>query len=82
MIAGEPRLCAELRVVSLREHFGLAPHELNLDLGPLGSLLPREWAVTNRPTAARSRAIGRRHRRIAIAGQSVMMQLPRNARAV
>ena len=26
----------------LREHFGLRPEDLNLDLGPLGPLLPRE----------------------------------------
>ena len=26
----------------LREHFGLAPEDLNLDLGPLGPLLPYE----------------------------------------
>ena len=27
---------------ALRERFGLAPEDLNLDLGPLGPLLPRE----------------------------------------
>ena len=26
----------------LREHFGLRPEDLNIDLGPLGSLLPRD----------------------------------------
>ena len=26
----------------LREYFGLRPEDLNLDLGPLGQLLPRE----------------------------------------
>jgi hypothetical protein len=26
----------------LRVHFGLRPEDLNIDLGPLGSLLPRE----------------------------------------
>ncbi|GAB4583787.1 gas vesicle protein K [Nocardia sp. IFM 10818] len=26
----------------LREHFGLAPEDLNIDLGPLGPLLPRD----------------------------------------
>jgi hypothetical protein len=30
----------EEALTELREHFGLAPEELNLDLGPLGSLLP------------------------------------------
>ncbi|RKN09373.1 gas vesicle protein K [Streptomyces radicis] len=28
------------RMGQLREHFGLRPEDLNLDLGPLGSLLP------------------------------------------
>ena len=27
-------------MVQLREHFGLEPSDLNLDLGPLGTLLP------------------------------------------
>lgn len=26
----------------LRDHFGLAPEDLNIDLGPLGPLLPRD----------------------------------------
>lgn len=26
----------------LRDHFGLRPEDLNIDLGPLGSLLPRD----------------------------------------
>ncbi|WP_328601608.1 gas vesicle protein K [Nocardia terrae] len=26
----------------LREHFDLAPEDLNIDLGPLGTLLPRD----------------------------------------
>ena len=30
----------ENRMDELREHFGLAPEDLNLDLGPLGPLLP------------------------------------------
>jgi Gas vesicle protein K len=30
----------EKRMDELREHFGLAPEDLNLDLGPLGPLLP------------------------------------------
>jgi hypothetical protein len=29
------------RMARLREQFGLQPEDLNLDLGPLGSLLPR-----------------------------------------
>lgn len=29
------------RMGELREHFGLSPEDLNLDLGPLGPLLPR-----------------------------------------
>jgi hypothetical protein len=30
------------RMDELREHFGLDPEDLNLDLGPLGPLLPRD----------------------------------------
>ncbi|WP_245310682.1 gas vesicle protein K [Bradyrhizobium valentinum] len=29
------------RISCLREHFGLAAEDLNIDLGPLGPLLPR-----------------------------------------
>jgi len=29
------------RMTELRERYGLRPEDLNLDLGPLGSLLPR-----------------------------------------
>ncbi|MEI5097614.1 gas vesicle protein K [Streptomyces sp. PmtG] len=32
----------EERMAELREHFGLRPEDLNLDLGPLGPLLPRD----------------------------------------
>ncbi|MCW2733263.1 MAG: gas vesicle protein GvpK [Mycobacterium sp.] len=32
----------EEAMVELREYFGLRPEDLNLDLGPLGPLLPRE----------------------------------------
>lgn len=32
----------EERMAELRDHFGLKPEDLNLDLGPLGPLLPRE----------------------------------------
>jgi hypothetical protein len=28
-------------MTELREHFGLRAEDLNIDLGPLGSLLPR-----------------------------------------
>ena len=28
------------RMTELREHFGLQPEDLNIDLGPLGTLLP------------------------------------------
>lgn len=31
----------EEAMVDLREHFGLRPEDLNIDLGPLGHLLPR-----------------------------------------
>ncbi|WP_435612594.1 gas vesicle protein GvpK [Streptomyces sp. bgisy159] len=30
------------RMTELRERYGLRPEDLNLDLGPLGPLLPRE----------------------------------------
>ena len=32
-------LLLEQRMGELREHFGLTPEDLNLDLGPLGPLL-------------------------------------------
>ncbi|MCI3933978.1 gas vesicle protein K [Streptomyces sp. AN091965] len=32
----------EERMSELRERYGLRPEDLNLDLGPLGPLLPRE----------------------------------------
>ena len=32
----------EDRMAELREHFGLGPEDLNLDLGPLGPLLPHQ----------------------------------------
>ncbi|QDQ14572.1 gas vesicle protein K [Streptomyces spectabilis] len=32
----------EERMAELRERYGLRPEDLNLDLGPLGTLLPRE----------------------------------------
>jgi hypothetical protein len=35
-------MALEDRMAELREHFGLAPEDLNLDLGPLGQLLSYE----------------------------------------
>ncbi|MEU6096344.1 gas vesicle protein K [Streptomyces sp. NPDC047079] len=32
----------EDRMTELRERYGLRPEDLNLDLGPLGTLLPRD----------------------------------------
>jgi hypothetical protein len=32
----------EQKMAELRDHFGLKPEDLNLDLGPLGPLLPYE----------------------------------------
>ncbi|HEY8471731.1 MAG TPA: gas vesicle protein K [Natronosporangium sp.] len=32
----------EQGMAELRDHFGLTPEDLNLDLGPLGPLLPRD----------------------------------------
>ena len=39
---GATLLALEQQKTLLREHFGLRPEDLNLDLGPLGPLLPRE----------------------------------------
>jgi Gas vesicle protein K len=38
---GRTLMALEEQMVVLREHFHLEPEDLNLDLGPLGSLLPR-----------------------------------------
>jgi hypothetical protein len=35
-------MALERRMAELREHFGLSEEDLNIDLGPLGSLLPRD----------------------------------------
>lgn len=39
---GSTLMALEERMEELREHFGLAPEDLNLDLGPLGPLLSYE----------------------------------------
>jgi Gas vesicle protein K len=39
---GSTLLALEARMAELRDHFGLTVEDLNLDLGPLGPLLPRE----------------------------------------
>lgn len=39
---GSTLMALEERMAELREHFGLRPEDLNLDLGPLGPLLPRD----------------------------------------
>jgi len=39
---GTTLMALEERMAELREHFGLSPEDLNIDLGPLGPLLPRE----------------------------------------
>jgi hypothetical protein len=36
---GSTLMALESRMAELREHFGLDPEDLNLDLGPLGPLL-------------------------------------------
>lgn len=38
---GRTLMALEEHMVMLREHFHLEPEDLNLDLGPLGPLLPR-----------------------------------------
>jgi hypothetical protein len=37
---GTTLMALDEQMVRLREHFGLSPEDLNLDLGPLGTLLP------------------------------------------
>ena len=37
---GTTLMALEEQMNRLREHFGLSPEDLNLDLGPLGTLLP------------------------------------------
>jgi Gas vesicle protein K len=39
---GTTLMALEDRMAELREHFGLKPEDLNLDLGPLGQLLSYE----------------------------------------
>ncbi len=39
---GSTLMALEARMTELREHFGLAPEDLNLDLGPLGPLLAHD----------------------------------------
>jgi hypothetical protein len=38
---GTTLMLLEEKMTELREHFGLEPEDLNIDLGPLGPLLPR-----------------------------------------
>ena len=39
---GSTLMALEARMAEIRDHFGLTVEDLNLDLGPLGPLLPRE----------------------------------------
>ncbi|MER7330996.1 MULTISPECIES: gas vesicle protein K [unclassified Micromonospora] len=39
---GTTLMALEEQMTGLREYFGLAPEDLNLDLGPLGPLLPED----------------------------------------
>ncbi|WP_244461303.1 gas vesicle protein K [Rhodococcus sp. ZPP] len=39
---GTTLMLLEERMAELREHFGLTPEDLNIDLGPLGPLLSHE----------------------------------------
>lgn len=41
-VLGLTLMALEDRMAELREHFGLKPEDLNIDLGPLGPLLPRD----------------------------------------
>jgi Gas vesicle protein K len=37
---GATLMALDERMAELRDHFGLMPQDLNIDLGPLGTLLP------------------------------------------
>ncbi|MGN9810581.1 gas vesicle protein K [Micromonospora sp. BQ11] len=39
---GATLMALDEQMVLLRDHFGLSPEDLNLDLGPLGPLLPTD----------------------------------------
>jgi hypothetical protein len=39
---GSTLMALDEQMARLRDHFGLSPEDLNLDLGPLGTLLPRD----------------------------------------
>jgi hypothetical protein len=39
---GQTLMALEERMAELRDHFDLTPEDLNIDLGPLGPLLPRD----------------------------------------
>jgi hypothetical protein len=39
---GRTLMALEDRMAQLRDHFGLSPEDLNIDLGPLGPLLPMD----------------------------------------
>jgi Gas vesicle protein K len=41
---GRTLMALEEHMAELRHHFGLRPEDLNLDLGPLGTLLPSDAA--------------------------------------
>lgn len=43
---GTSLMLLDQHMTELREHFGLAPEDLNIDLGPLGTLLPRGSEAT------------------------------------
>lgn len=39
---GATLLALDEQMAMLRDHFGVSPEDVNLDLGPLGTLLPRD----------------------------------------
>jgi hypothetical protein len=47
---GATLLALDERMAELREHFGLTPEDLNIDLGPLGPLLPPAAGPEGLPT--------------------------------
>ena len=47
---GQTLMALEEHMAELREHFGLAPEDLNLDLGPLGPLLSHDSPSRQRAT--------------------------------
>ncbi|HET7016250.1 MAG TPA: gas vesicle protein K [Streptosporangiaceae bacterium] len=50
---GRTLMALEARMAELRDHFGLDPADLNIDLGPLGTLLPTDGSEAGRRSSPR-----------------------------